>query len=121
MVCARQVIEDIPPTCGIQSLFAADLFLLSRQGRFGSTGSKQTSKGLFICEILSPPEAEDRIFYLFRAPFSASGGLGDEIFLRTFCLPYSPFRDGGYAFISTSTPEGRSSLLSASTVLEEEV
>src|SRR3954469_17055004 len=47
MVYARQVVEDIPPTCGIQSLFATDLFLFCFAP--GSTGSKQTSKGLFIC------------------------------------------------------------------------
>jgi len=46
-----------------------------------------------------------------------------ELFLSY--LFYTPLGDGGrmgaYAFISTSTPEGKSSLLRASTVLEEEV
>jgi hypothetical protein len=46
--------------------------------------------------------------------------LRDEYILRTFSviLLRGP---GFYALISTSTPEGKSNLLSASTVLEEEV
>ncbi len=41
-------------------------------------------------------------------------------FIRTVAL--RPFGNGGiYAFISTSTPLGKSSFESASTVLEEEV
>ena len=45
----------------IQSLFAADLFLCFSLSERGSTGSKQTSKGLFI-------------FYLLQtsAPFSTT-------------------------------------------------
>ena len=66
----------------------------------GSTGSKQTSKGLFI-------------FYLFNQrsflDYCIMGSDWEMVFINT------------YALISTSTPDGKSNLLRASTVLEEEV
>jgi len=42
-----------------------------------------------------------------------------ELSFRFSLFPLGDLKD--YAFISTSTPEGRSSLLRASTVLEDEV
>ena len=84
----------------IQSLFAADLFLSFPVKGSGSTGSKQTSKGLFI-------------FYLFN----------QRSFLDCciICSDWEMVFINTYALISTSTPEGKSNLLRASTVLEEEV
>jgi len=49
--------------------------------------------------------------------------LRDDLLLivRTFFPFHFPSGDKAYALISTSTPEGKSNLLNASTVLEEEV
>jgi hypothetical protein len=48
--------------------------------------------------------------------------LTDKLFIRTFLsTPQVNQLNRGQALISTSTPEGRSSLLRASTVRDEEV
>src|SRR5689334_15122806 len=91
-VCAQQVVEDIPPTCGIQSLFANDLFLCFRLRRMGSTVSKQTSKGLFICCRPYPLKRNKNVFnFLFRALFFALYELRDENIFKNF-LAFLPFR-----------------------------
>ena len=84
----------------IQSLFAADLFLCFSLCERGSTGSKQTSKGLFI-------------FYLFKPALLSR--------LLHMNSDWEMVIINTYALISTSTPDGKSNLLRASTVLEEEV
>jgi hypothetical protein len=85
----------------------------------GSTGSKQTSKGLFICYLpvlyKNSAGCTNQSFFL-----SPGARLKDDVkCLRTIQLLFrATFY---YALISTSTPEGKSNLLKASTVLEEEV
>ena len=81
----------------------------------GSTDGKQTSKGLFIC---THPFYRMMNFCFYQRSFLALYvQLRDDI-LRALAIS---FAEAAYALISTSTPEGKSNLLKASTVLDEEV
>ncbi len=121
----RLLPESIPVCCRPFPTFSQML-----SGR-RSTGSKQTSKGLFICSPLNPPKGEDKEeikFYNQRSFLVHSIRLRDDMFkelfnpiLQLFLAPPFGGQGGFYALISTSTPDGRSSLLNASTVLEDEV
>lgn len=99
----------------LQSQFAIDLFPFYHL-LVGSTDSKQTSKGLFIFQL----SFERKNF--FSAPFYHANGnqLGDEM-KKNSCFPEEATVQDRQALISTSTPLGRSSLLNASTVREDEV
>ncbi len=65
------------------------------------------------------------IYLLSALFFRTCVRLRDEFFLELFIFHQNFLRPKNcgsfYALISTSTPEGKSSLLKASTVLEEEV
>jgi hypothetical protein len=84
---------------------------------WGSTGDKQTSKGLFICNSGFKAAFISELF--FHLPLCGIR-LRDERIYKNY-LVIRTRRTYRQALISTSTPEGKSSLERASTVLEEEV
>jgi hypothetical protein len=125
------------PLCSIdlllQSLFAADLFFSSfiarlvRVPKARSTGSKQTLNGLFI--FISPASSTISVtcpgltYNFYPLSYFVGPGQSSAILSRRDYITTEVYRwmEKNYALISTSTPEGKSSLDNASTVLEEEV
>jgi hypothetical protein len=90
-VFPRKVVQDRPALflykIGLQSWFIADLFpCFPKMGR-GSTGDKQTSKGLFICE--TPKHVALERFKLQSSFLSRLAKLRDEkSFIRTNAMPF---------------------------------
>ena len=116
----RMVVEDIPPMCGIQSLFADDLFLcflFIQNSEVPAVNKPRRACSYFSTRFFVEPGQ----LFLVRAPLFFLKSWEITKFIRAYKIPFKGFTNNSYAFISTSTPEGRSNLLRASTVLEEEV
>ena len=109
----------------LDPLFATDLFFLFPNFRDSEVPAvnKPRRACLYVASQTSRYIGRLKKIMICSELFSPDLNWDWEMILiiRTFAM--FPFKGRGffYALISTSTPEGKSNLLSASTVLEEEV
>jgi hypothetical protein len=82
----------------------------------GSTDSKQTSKGLFIFKL-----SQERKNLISALLFLMPPAINWEMKTKELCAASAAHAQSRQALISTSTPLGRSNLLKASTVREDDV